>query len=693
MEILFEKDSIGIMMHDVKNRLIFFRIADIDNGEIVNIRHDPTVDPRVYQDRKRIFANGAHPKEGELGIWNWKSFPKDKDPTKEFTHSQWMEGAELPYEIIKISGAKSINQLIKKVKEGVSININSHNLIFILDSYERYQYEGICCSKEALNFYNGQVTFKPEIDKIPQITISSDEIITLQIEVKGTTFSLYKYLSVPQYSRFIAIKSADEIVLEIIKNRCTWAACKEKGLTRNEFQHMNEYIGELPDALLYEEIAQRANITVGEAEQIAQEQIQKLSYYFTQTNKEEQLLDNLILSHEGLKNRFANLAKEQWEKEHAEYIKKVQDDLQQKQKECSELQSSINSKKEQYQKLKTEYDKKKQIEQDHLALIKEEITQKQKYSEDLTTQVQKTLSEAQKHAAEFMAKWVVNSSLSQMNTKSLDTPNQPLFYEGLSASEIEEDTSWEETRDRMDGNLYEIGAADTWSLPLATLFYAFSKTNTPILLVGPCTDAIVDAISCSLYGRFADVLTLDSSIDTRFIQKLENKKSSIIRVDGVLDSNTLTCATKLLKDKKHQYIFTHPFVEDLRLLPSSLLNYIQVLFTEPFIDMQNSTPQLVGGVKSDDFQDISWFKEKALDSWPSLKLHTPPLFSAHLQELQKQMDSMKSKSEPFNQAMALGLYLPCFYMLDRPEALESEEFSKLGLDFDPWIKRLWGENK
>ena len=134
-------------------------------------------------------------------------------------------------------------------------------------------------------------------------------------------------------------------------------------------------------------------------------------------------------------------------------------------------------------------------------------------------------------------------------------------------------------------------------------------------------------------------------------------------------------------------------MEDLRLLPSSLLNYIQVLFTEPFIDMQNNTPQLVGGVKSDDFQDISWFKEKALDSWPSLKLHTPPLFNAHLQELQKQMDSMKSKSDPFNQAMALGLYLPCFYMLDRPEALESEEFSKLGLDFDPWIKRLWGENK
>lgn len=698
MDALFKKVSIGIMAQGEYGSY-FERIADIEDEEIVKFTQDPSISPSRFQNRTHIYVTGEHPLKGELGIWKWKARPDFKDSTKDFVTSYWIKGAGMPFEIIKVYEAYTITQLIDLIKKGIYCDVNSCNIIFIIDSPDESHYEGICCYNDTLCFgkNNHFVTFKQGITEIPCIVIGKDEMVPLKNTVKGTFISLYKYFSLPQNLRFIPIKDLDEITIKVLRDRCTWAACKEKGLTKNEYQHMKDYIDELPVESMYQEIANQAKITPKEAEEIAHKKIDLLASYFAQTDQEDLLLDNIILSHDELKSRFKNLLQVQvqieWEKENADKIKTAQDKLMQFQRESDMIQTKLHETKEQYKKLKSGYEKKKQTEEENLARIQEEIAQREEYNVELTNQVQLTIEEAQNHAAEFMAKWVVNSSLNQMNTKSINTPNRSLLHEGLPASEIEEDTSWEETRDRLDGNLYEIGAADKWSLPLATLFYALSKTNAPILLVGPCTDAIADAISCSLYGRFADVLTLDSSTDMHFIQELENKEPSIIRVDGVLDNNALTYATKLLKDKSHQYIFTHPFVEDLRLLPISLLNYIQVLFTEPFIDMQNNTPQLVGGMKSTDFQDISWFQEKALDSWPSLMLNTPPLFSAHLQELQKQMDSMRKKSEPFNQAIALGIYLPCFYMLDRPEALANEEFSKLGLDFDLWIKRLWGENR
>ena len=100
------------------------------------------------------------------------------------------------------------------------------------------------------------------------------------------------------------VQSQCDIALRIIRERCNWAACKQRGLRKKDFQILKEYIEELPEDNLYQDISRQALISIEDAHKLASKVLSKIEEYFTQEDEEDLLLDAIVQNHKRLKDKY-----------------------------------------------------------------------------------------------------------------------------------------------------------------------------------------------------------------------------------------------------------------------------------------------------------------------------------------------------------------------------------------------------
>ena len=91
-----------------------------------------------------------------------------------------------------------------------------------------------------------------DISHLDWINISKTDLIQLP-DLEGRLF--YRFLNKPQVQSTVLVQSQCDIALRIIRERCNWAACKQRGLRKKDFQILKEYIEELPEDNLYQDIS------------------------------------------------------------------------------------------------------------------------------------------------------------------------------------------------------------------------------------------------------------------------------------------------------------------------------------------------------------------------------------------------------------------------------------------------------
>ena len=108
-----------VQPRDMSGYILMLRLADISNGVIR--KYYPIEDsPKTFDNRDRIYRNGGPDKPGTIGVWNWSAVPNKFDPEKDYINSQYNSSIS-PIQIILVQDCDSLDQVIEKVKKGITV--------------------------------------------------------------------------------------------------------------------------------------------------------------------------------------------------------------------------------------------------------------------------------------------------------------------------------------------------------------------------------------------------------------------------------------------------------------------------------------------------------------------------------------------------------------------------------------------
>ncbi|SDW34992.1 hypothetical protein SAMN05216495_1014 [Acidaminococcus fermentans] len=672
MKNMFRQTSVGIMRIEEGKEDSFYRIADVDNEGILHLfKRDPNKSGS-YENRSRVFLGSKsnkeqHPENGEIGIWEWEASTNMRDDSTDYTTGH-LQSNLIPWEVIFIGRNDSLEKAKKILIKGITAVKSKTNKLFVFSTENPDSYKGLCCNVDQLKYADGKIKLNEEVEKIDYVVISSSDI---KIIPRLQNRFLYKKLNGPEYREDILVQSKWKIALDIVRERCNWTLCKQKNLTRKEYQSLKSYIDNLPETDLYEEIAQRTYTNKGIAKQLVDEIINKMDSYFLQEDEEDSLLEILIENHEKLKLKYQKKVADDWalksEKEinaaklelknieEKKYqldntIRDILVEQENKKAELRQLQKEIESEKQEFETWKRTW-----IIENNLRLNHSEYT-------SIYEEIQKIIANTihEKHSNKVKKEFGV-----QKNTSA---DHKVHFGKVISDNQLTALDTWEDEIQTVDCNMYELAISREYSEILATTLYWAFFIKKPILLVGPAAESICDGVSAALCQRTADSVYLQENAFEEIKQMCQESRDGIIRISNTINNEVLSETIRLSQDCHHQYYLTHPFIEDLSLLPKSLLNYFLIIDTEPFVEDMVVYPNFAGGQKSKTFTPFPLQMRKRKGS-EFLKYGIPIVYANLLGNIIELFENEKNK-ESWAKFLLLGIEIPMFYMMGQKDFLQ-----------------------
>ena len=179
------------------------------------------------------------------------------------------------------------------------------------------------------------------------------------------------------------------------------------------------------------------------------------------------------------------------------------------------------------------------------------------------------------------------------------------FSEGedLSNDDTEIYSSWQELLSIAESELEQAGTAESSCRPLAHFLYSAYTRKIPILLAGPSGAHIANAFSAALSSRLPAVLHCEGNFSRKALEQVAASSSEIIVIENIFAREWYQHIVSMLSMREKFYVAVHPFPEDLKLEPASLMNYCLPVLTETVIDHHADT-NYIGGRKSASFTEF-----------------------------------------------------------------------------------------
>lgn len=668
----YKQSSIGIMEKGDKYD-VCTRVADISSfDQVITVftldkERKPNFENRnhIYLRKNPASVNG--PEYGDIGVWNWTASPKYGDETKDWIECQYVP-EKIPYEAIFLGNQYKSKDEVKTILfQGVNCIKSRTHKLFLVPSTNLDYLEGYCCDIKQLSYAEGKIYLNNDISHLDWINISKTDLIQLP-DLEGRLF--YRFLNKPQVQSTVLVQSQWDIALRIIRERCNWAACKQRGLRKKDFQILKEYIEELPEDNLYQDISRQALISIEDAHKLASKVLSKIEEYFTQEDEEDLLLDAIVQNHKRLKDKYQYRIRTQWLEEHEEEIKNEKLKLVNIQKETEEQRNSFeslqqikNDKEAELEQVKQKIESEKQefetwkkswILENNLRLNHNEYT-------SIYEEIQKIIAHTihEKHSSEE------NKEIGGLKNTSIKSNLN--FGKEISENQLNIMESWEEAVQTIDSNMYELAISREYSEILATILYFAFIIKKPILLIGPAAESICDGVSAALCQRLADSVYLQENRFEETKEMCQASREGLIRISNTVNNEVLVETIRLSQDGKHQYYLTHPFIEDMPLLPKSILNYFLIINTEPFVEDLVLDPEFAGGQQSKSFTPFPLQMGKGKGA-ELLKYGIPTVYANLLGNIIEFSRTRKNK-ESWDNFLLLGIQIPIFYMMGQKDFL------------------------
>ena len=647
------------------------RLADVGKSGIIPFVCDKN-EPKLFGNRNKIYHKNGPDTPGFIGVWAWNATKKWSNPSTDYILSNYCDNINV-IQVVEISGAKKINDMIDIIKKGVEITPVSTKLLFIIRNSES-DVNGILFTNDELDINKGIVAVKSSCYSVDGYTIKLDDII----ELDGNLF--YKYLKIKGVPKMIRLYDPIKIVTDIILKRASWNAIKQKGISKNTWKIYREFIAELPHDDLYKEICEACKCSEAEAQQFIDTLVENAETYINNTTFENDILANIIPNHPDLIDKCKELLFQDWMRDNAEKMAAANDEYQVILGNISEKQTELESVKQEHERLSTE-----------LSVISNDISEKEKLASDVDDNIRSRIDDAKKNVAEFISQMAfvtpvtssmsANSSISGYSSGSL-----------LESDDFEEYDDINKLHSLLSEELQNAGVSGKFRETLAAYMLSAYLNHVPLLLAGPYGKSIANALSAALNARLAGILDCSVPYNRESIRDAIESPDKVIIIEDPFSSEWVYSIMDIISTSDKFFILVTPFIEDLSIEPNGLLNYVMPIFTELFIKSE-PTNEFIGSKPLDEYILSGENKEGKREYGSLLSKMKISLFTiVRISKIIRQAGSLCQINEGTN---LIYILLPYAYITGNTqkllESVHNKAFSKAAPEYIKLAEQYLGE--
>lgn len=588
------------------------RIADVEDGKLVPPRKSerPT---KYFENRDQLYWSDGPSESGCIGIWSWSATPRWGEPNRDYINTHYISEYS-PIRIIVIPGARTVEYIIEQLINGISATPYICDTLFCFEQ-QWGNFIGVLCKIEDLVISDKYIKLRDGVHSLPQYSFNIEAVYNWQD--KHLRFLKNLYIGEPNC--YVSVSGVDEVIRSTILNRITWRTYRETmNGTKREWSNCKLLLERICTESIYEEVAREVACSLEQAKQAVTDFCIHAEDLIDQGDIDSEILAQIVQHHDGLRSQCEEIAAEHWKQSHQIELSSAQSELQEAKETKSQIEREIKNFQDQITSAQSRLEK-----------LKSDIVHYEALGNDTLQAVQKKIGDAQEDVAGFIAElsmFLPQSTVAASTISSLCHYKMGTYVSEENEPEICE--SWRDELALLQGNLsfmsFDSDESRDLNKLLSAFLYAAYVQNIPLLIAGPYAHEFADAVSLSVAGRYAGILTLDGRCDADTIKQLETSDDTVIVIQNIFgkdwDDNLLQSLMRLNKF----IIWTRPYTEDLLIEPKGLYNYALPLFTEHFIETK-PTNQFIPGMHSKEFcqyplQKISFNRSKVLQQLGVSKL-------------------------------------------------------------------------
>ncbi len=577
---------------DKNNKIWVLPLADIVNGSLV----DPVK-------RDWLFLNDGPSTPDAVGFWEW-------DNTREsFQYRACYREDIASIEILTLLGAENENDIINKLKTGVQIpNYIHENMRILFGAWNNGILQCVSC---ALNDFSPSP--KPGLFKIREdryallyYELHNSDIFTtslLCLPGSNTRRKIYKHVSLGESPRTIYLYQPQELIKKSILNCFGWSTFKSKGILKRDWRKLKDAMEEIPvDEPFYEKISDRCGIGRDEAKQQVEDFLKSVESYIDANDIETNIILQIAERHPDYRERCDKLVSEKWHKEHETEIESARRELQ-------EIREQTGKEKESAEREKEKFRSEIASAKAELENLRSEIEYHKALGDGALQAVREKIAAARGDMSHFIAEFspLLGGITPAEGAASPTRPRWKFTMGKPFLGRQEECTTWDDTILLLENNLQQVGVAKQWLTLLAGFLYAAWFHKTDILLAGPNSKQIVDALAVSVTGKSAGILACTGDVDMEAVLRAEESGDSIIAVENPFHPEWTAHIPYYEHDRgtaRQMLIWTHPFAEDLLIEPRGLYNHVLPVLNEFFTEPCSSAPLFTAAKTTETFEAL-----------------------------------------------------------------------------------------
>lgn len=392
---------------------------------------------------------------------------------------------------------------------------------------------------------------------------------------------------------YLPTRETSAIIKDVIlKNRfLTWNSFRNftsnaegsHKYTQKELRVFKECLAQVQCKTVQEELAAELGCTVSEATTYIENFIENANSYLEGDEVDTQLLSRLVMANDELREKYTALVEEKWKTDASEKINIAAQKVEKLENQCKKEANTLKS-------LNSDIEDRR----DKLRELQDEVAQNKILARESYSMVQEKIATAKHDVSSFladMACYFPNSTV--IANSSASTSGDYVNGAALESDKVETFDSWESLVDELRSNLGCVGVAQEYERSLAAFLYATHHVRMPLLLAGYIGEEIGQALSVSVFGKYADILTCSGNGNLSMIHDAFSGEG-ILLIRNPFCGDWLNALLQETKASHKHIIFCHPYTEDLTIEPQSLFNYMLPVFTDQITDSAPNMEDMIG---------------------------------------------------------------------------------------------------
>ena len=551
------------------------RLADIKDDALVL----PAIDagaPFMFENRTKLFRKDGPDTAGAFGVWEWSAVPNLNDPSKDYVETHYRDDIEAA-EIIHIAGASTPEEAAESLKDGIAAQPVSRKVLFCTRRNGASFYEGVLCTEKDTSINGGITHINETVPGLPVYSFRAED----ELELGGKTFC--RNISLGPPVRRVMLMNINSIIRDAVRRKISWSAAKVIGLQKRDWQKIADFIENMQEQSLVQEVAGICSCSEEEAGQYIHSFIEQAGQYISCEDYDSGVMAWIIENNDALMKKCTGIVKEQLHAETSaarEEMARLQEAVDEKQKVLPVLEAKLSA-------------------------LKKDIQAHEKLSREVGENVRKRISEARSDAAAFIAEMAFARPEAIGTAECAVVPGTE-----IAPKNIETVSGWKVLAAVLADNLAEAGVAEEYTDIFAAFMYSAYVHKTPLLLAGPLGMDIADAFSAAVSGRTAGVVDCSGKYYAGVSEDIAGCSDEVFALKNALRNEWAEHIPEIIAGGKDFFV-VHPYTEDLLIEPKSLFSYVMPVFTE-LIAGEKPSREYTGTARAENFAGFSITARKPL---------------------------------------------------------------------------------